>query len=290
MTPRNTIIDWNQRLFATVARMVTGIQITAEQVRNSSYFYTKPDPALRYPQRALPSEVMELARGTYEESRSRATMVSTKTSTLLTVSSIAMSGTLTSLSLIGVPSTGAFLAVFVVAVIVFVLTGWFLFEFLRVGRTSIPSIDQDLLDKTKEAQRNGIIADFLTAAAINERRTDYLVDVYKAGRVLSSISLLLALLLVTMAVYHRWGSEDLLIEKLRAKPDLIELLRGPKGSPGEKGATGDQGITGPKGEKGERGDTGEKGNPGPQGQPGRVIPTDSEKSQKSDCPIPGGSK
>lgn len=291
MPLRDRIISGNQRLFAFVARVVTGIEITPEHVRNSSYLFAKPDTALKFSRRKITLELFDLAQATYDESRARAATVSGKTTTLLTVSSIAMSGTLTSLSLIGLPSTSIFLAVFVVAVLVFMLTGWFLFEFLRVGRNMMPAIDQTLLDKTAEDQRQAIVVDRLYAAGANDRRTDYLVDVYKAGRVLSSISLLLALLLVTMAVCHRWRGEDRLIEKLRAKPELIDLLRGPKGNPGEKGDKGDQGVAGPRGEKGDAGERGprgepgakgKKGDPGPQGAPATNVSPVEQKDNNAE--------
>ena len=60
-----------------------------------------------------------------------------------------------------------------------------------------------------------------------------------------------------------------LIVKLRANPQLLELIKGEPGSQGPAGRTGTQGITGPQGPQGVPGTQGISGPQGPQGVAGK---------------------
>lgn len=199
---------------------------------------------------------MALATLLHDESMKRIANVGSKVSTLLSTTGIAVSATLTSLSLIGFPSSVFFYVAFVGTALVFIFTLWFLFAFLAVGTSAVPRLDQDFLDSTKDEKRAELVQSFISATEQNDLRNNFLVDVYKAGRKLCALSLLGAVLLVMIAVFSRSGREDRLVQKLRSDPQLISLLRGPTGPQGPAGQSG------PPGEKDERGATGEKGEPG----------------------------
>ncbi len=238
------------RTFAGLARLVTGIKIPPEEVRRGMYRRSGRPGGLHITGKNVKPETVTLAKELFEESRSRISTVASKVGTLLTVTSIAVSGTLTSLSLIGFPSNLAFFAAFLVTIVVFISTGWFLFKFLAVGQISAPNIDQEFLDLTPEMTKAAYVRDLLAAADQNDLRNNFLVDIYRAGRRLCALSFACALGLVVFAVADRIGREDRVIQKLRSDPQLLNLLRGPQGPPGTPGTAGS------RGEKGERGDRG----------------------------------
>ncbi|MDP3072297.1 MAG: collagen-like protein [Opitutaceae bacterium] len=238
------------RAFVCVARMATGISISTADVRASMYLGRRRSPALHITGKKVTSEAVSMAVDQFEESRTRISTVAAKVSTLLTVTSIAVSGTLTSLSLLGFPSNAFFYGAFLLTITVFLCTGWFLFKFLGVGRSAAPALDQEFLDLQSGKKKAAYIRNLLSAAEQNDARTDFLVDIYKAGRRMSVLSFCCALVLLTLAVSDRLGREDRLILKLRADQELVELLRGPRG---QAGPSGQAGKSGPKGDAGRRG-------------------------------------
>lgn len=243
--------DWSARFeaatFARLSRVVTGIHVRPLDVQLGAYARSREYSKLQYTVANLSPETLALARDLFEESRSRVNAVMAKVATLLTVTSIAVSGTLTSLSLIGVPSRWYFHTVFLVTMVIFLLTGWVLFKFIGIGRTASPGLNQELLDLPESDIKRALIRDLLAAMEQNDARNNFLVDVYKVGRRLCALSFACALMLLTLAVGDRIGREDRLILKLRGDPHLVELLRGPKGTGGEPGHVG---PAGPPGEKG----------------------------------------
>lgn len=199
---------------------------------------------------------MTLATLLHDESMKRIANVGSKVSTLLSTAGIAVSATLTSLSLIGFPSSVFFYIAFVGTALVFIFTLWFLFAFLAVGTSAVPRLDQDFLDSTKDEKSAELVQSFISATEQNDLRNNFLVDVYKAGRKLCALSLFGALLLVMIAVFTRSGREERLVQKLRSDSELINLLRGPSGP---QGPVGPSGLRGEKGEKGVAGEKGESG-------------------------------
>ncbi len=214
------------------------------------YLRQRRSTALHITGRKVTSETVSIAEDHFEESRDRIAKVAAKVGTLLTVTSIAVSGTLTSLSLLGFPTNSLFYAAFLLTLLVFFCTGWFLFKFLGVGRSAVPDLDQEFLDLDTGEKKAAYVRNLLSAAKQNDARNNYLVDVYKAGRRMSVLSFACALALLALAVSDHIGREDRLLLKLRADPQLTELLRGPRGTIGPGGP---QGKSGPKGDVGERG-------------------------------------
>ena len=238
------------RVFVFLSRIATGINISTTDVRAGMYLRRRRSPVLRITGMKVTSEAVSMAEDHFEESRTRISTVAAKVGTLLTVTSIAVSGTLTSLTLLGFPSNPFFYGAFLLTILVFFCTGWFLFKFLGVGRSAAPALDQEFLDLEPGKEKAAYVRSLLSAAEQNDARNDFLVDIYKAGRRMSVLSFGCALALLTLAVSDRLGREDRLILKLRADPRLVELLRGPKG---QTGPSGQVGKSGPKGDAGERG-------------------------------------
>jgi hypothetical protein len=238
------------RAFACVARIATGVNISPESIRAGMYQRRGTSPAPHITEKKVSDETISIAEDLFEDSRTRVGTVSTKVGTLLTVTSIAVSGTLASLTLIGFSTSLFFYLSFFVTIFVFLCTGWFLFKFLGVGRNAAPNLDQEFLDLAPEKKKAAYVRSLMSAAQQNDLRNDFLVDIYKAGRRMCMLSFACALVLLTLAVLDRLGREDRLIIKLRADPQLVELLRGPKGPPGPAGAAG---SNGPKGDAGQNG-------------------------------------
>jgi hypothetical protein len=277
-------------IFACIIRVVSGIHVSPSHVAQRRYNRTG-SPTIRVVRpRKVTEDAINLATLLHDESMKRIANLGSKVSTLLSTTGIAVSATLTSLSLIGFPSSASFYVAFVGTALVFIFTLWFLFAFLAVGTSAVPRLDQDFLDSNKDEKRAELVESFISATEQNDLRNNFLVDVYKSGRKLCALSLFGALLLVTMAVFSRSGREERLVQKLRSDPHLIDLLRGPSGPQGP------QGPPGPRGEKGEKGVTGEKGDTGRvhlslpnfdmSMQPLRIEPL---RAQFSGTPIPNPS-
>lgn len=236
--------------FVCIARLSTGINVSPADVRAGTYQRGPRSPALQIKGEKVTDETVSIAKDRFEESRTRISTVAAKVGTLLTVTSIAVSGTLTSLSLIGFPSNPFFYCAFLLTILVFLCTGWFLFKFLGVGRSATPDLDQVFLELGPAEKKAAYIQTLISAAEQNDARNDFLVDVYKAGRRMSVLSFGCALILLALAVSDRIGREDRLILKLRSDPQLVELLRGPKGASGAEGPAGKPGAKGDAGDRG----------------------------------------
>lgn len=244
---RLTLEGLEVRTFVTVFRLVTQIHILPSHVRRGSYDHNgRPSPPAVRPQ-DITDLTIKVAESMFETSRSRITSVAGKVGTLLTVTGIAVSGTLASLSMLGIPSSIFFYILFPASVIIFVCAGWFMFKFLAVGQSAALSIDANFLKLSAEKEKAELVNSLLAASANNDRRTDFLVDVYKAARILCGLTCLSGLIMVTLAVRDRIVEDNRLIMKLRSDPALIELLRGTKG---ERGAQGTRGQPGPPGKDG----------------------------------------
>ena len=254
---RQAIARLSTLIFACLIRLITGIHVLPQEIRAGLYNTSIKAPQMTISDAKVSEDALSLAKDLYEESRTRIASVATKVGALLTVTGIAVSGTLASLSLIGMPSTWLFDAVFLCSVLVFLCTGWFLFQFLGVGRMSAPRIDQEFLDLEVQQQKTALLRSLLSAVEQNDRRNNFLVDIYKAGRKLCAFSCACALLLITMAVLGGGNRDDHLLLKLRSDPQLIELLRGPRGVPGPQGVAGPAGLIGAKGEKVDQGPKGD---------------------------------
>lgn len=95
--------------------------------------------------------------------------------------------------------------------------------------------------------------------SVNMRKVDWMAVGHRAFKnFLVGVGFLaVAISLASFWPLQRQRPDESVIRRLRSDPELIELLRGPKGAPG------------PQGSPGERGPRGEKGDPGPQGPAGK---------------------
>lgn len=90
----------------------------------------------------------------------------------------------------------------------------------------------------KKSEINGLRACIAKA----ENQTDYFVDLYLSARfcLLTALAILTSLVFVNASSSLSTNSTESIVRALRSNPQLIDLLRGPKGEPGPRGEKGDQ--------------------------------------------------
>jgi len=99
---------------------------------------------------------------------------------------------------------------------------------------------------------------------VNSRRVDQMAIAHRAIENFLGGMLVFVLYLVALSfsTSHEASVEQKVIQHLRSDPQLIDLLRGPRGLPGKDG------VGGPPGQQGRPGPIGPKGDPGPIGPQG----------------------
>lgn len=107
-------------------------------------------------------------------------------------------------------------------------------------------------------------------ATINSGKVEQMALAHRGiQNFLGGMLILIVLLTASSFLWTRKESlEEKVIQKLRSNPDLIELLRGPRGLPGERGFPGSMGPRGLQGDPGPAGPPGPKGDLGPPGPAG----------------------
>lgn len=188
-------------LFGVLLRVVMGLKVDQRSIEEGRYFDAKAEARPAMP-KEISDEMLEVARSLYAQSLERPQTVMSKVETLLTVAGLVLSVALGCLAITGVPGGWLFGTAFVITAILFVISGWFLWRFIAVGPVSHPFIDDVMLGASADQQKNLILQDLQVAAAFNELRTNFLVDVYKAGKRLCGVSCIAALFLVMMALYE----------------------------------------------------------------------------------------
>ena len=245
------------------------IECTREEVRQRRYVHEgqEPPPGLLTLQGS--DELLDLAKSIHGQTEKRKATIDDKCKTIMTVSSISLP--LISAILPRLPSP----AIGVVPLLFVFLAAFLVMVQLNVGSSSYPTLDAGLAVLEPEPQKKRLIASYLESARFNDCCTDFNVDVFRAAR----RSLLLGLLcLVAVAAFggllgpSSQSDEDRLIRRLRSEPDVIELLRGPRGTTGKTGPSGLRGERGEAGLPGPRGDRGEQGRPGAERPRGERSP------------------
>lgn len=178
--------------------------------------------------------VLDLAKERHEGALNRRLVVSEKLKTLLTLGSL-MLGAIGLL----VPKGTALglwsrLGLYVCALML-LNTIVLLLASLEVRAEMNVSLTQEAIAKEGKELKKEVAGDYLRCAHDADEGSDYLVEVYKAAKLFLSSSLWLAAILLT--IIYSWqpkrDSVTELVAKLRGDPELVELLRGPKGEQGE---------------------------------------------------------
>jgi hypothetical protein len=210
MKPRDLIAAVEIWLFGALLHGVMGIKAERRCIKEGRYF-DQPGAAKPPVPKEISDEMLELAQSLYAQSLERPQVVMGKVETLLTVAGLVLSAALGCLAITGLPGGWVFGTAFAVTAGLFVISGWFLWKFIAVGAVSHPCIDQAMADASVDQQRGLIVQDLQVATALNDLRTNFLVDVYKAGKRLCGISCLAALGLVMAALYsaEKPGAEKL---------------------------------------------------------------------------------
>jgi hypothetical protein len=112
--------------------------------------------------------------------------------------------------------------------------------FFSVSSETDLSISQADVRLDSERLKKHLLKVYLRCAAESNRRTDYLVDVYKVAAFFFQVALVLVIvmLFVLSATQTPKAQSDDIIRAMRGDPALIEMLRGPKGETGERGPRG----------------------------------------------------
>lgn len=148
-------------------------------------------------------------------------------------------------------------------------------EVFHLSWSGYPEIDKELVLQDDCARRQRLADDYIRAARFLDKRTNYVATIFAIARVW--VSLALALVIVVLVVYVAIGkqsSNEEIIRALRSDPNLLEMLRGPKGGTGLAGSPGPRGEPGLPGPRGESGPAGPQGPQGPQGNPGPQMPSE----------------
>lgn len=203
--------------------------------------------------------LVSASKGCFENANGRRAAVTDKCKTLLTMSSLL-------LGLVGIllPKSFAFDATWMrivcfLAVLALLNTVTLLLIFFDVGRETEMSLDQDDVDLDSDNYKKSIINLYLRCQVDTDNRTNYLVDLYRSARFffLLAFTVVVVLFSIQFMSSSPKNETELIIQRLRSEPKLIDLFRGPKGDKGNtgiqgsKGGRGDAGAIGPKGDAGK---------------------------------------
>jgi len=163
------------------------------------------------------------------------------------------------------------------AAIVFLLnTVVLLLVYFGIGRELTMYLAQDEIELDSSNLKKCLINEHLKCETAADNRTDYLADVYTVARSYFVLAFFIIVGLFAVNYFIQPSSDasaPTVIQQLRADPNLINMLQGPKG---DKGDPGDKGEKGEKGSKGDTGAPGPRGEKGDQGPPG-ASPAPSKK-------------
>jgi hypothetical protein len=134
-----------------------------------------------------------------------------------------------------------------------------LLVYLGVGWEQVTCVTQADVELSPDDLKKSLINEHLGCQVATDNRTDYLADIYKVARACFLCAFFLIVILFAANYFRNKDPVDdkRLIRELRSDPELLNLLKGPKG---------DSGAAGPKGERGPKGAPGPKGDPAPHGE------------------------
>lgn len=194
---------------------------------------------------------LAIAQAEYNEINARLATVTTKVGALQTVAGIVVSSTTAIIAFAGLAPGWLFKAVLAIFLLLIVFTIWFIFRFNGVGPFSIPEVDDDIKGSAFEDEhRRFLIRDLRFCVAINARRMNYLVDVYKGARRCFAAILFVAVVIAIWTSALGRKPQDEIVAKIQGDQELIAKLRGPAGRDGKDGSAGAMGEKGPSGPAG----------------------------------------
>jgi hypothetical protein len=184
---------------------------------------------------AILAEVKELLASAHD----RRAVVTDKCKTLLTLSSFL-------LAVIGALLPKAFdfsslgMKIICFLALLFLLnTVVLLLVYFGIGIEMTPSVSQEDIELDSDNLKKSLINEHFKCEAATDNRTDYLVNVYMVARSYFIVAFFVIVGLFAVSYFQPGESESQkLIRQIRANPDLIKLLQGPKGDKGDKGDSG----------------------------------------------------
>jgi hypothetical protein len=243
-----------QRRFIWNLLLLGGIEATHKEVRDGRYNDGKPINLPDSPKYDGSKAMFDVAKAIYGESLDRKETLDKKVTSLMSLTGILLPLTIT---FFVYASDWAVVGWFFI-IPFFIVTGLLLFcallllEFLRLNRFSQPGMDEKLVESTEANREILIIRDYLKAASYNEDTNRYLADVYRAARRFFICALIISTAVGWIAAGTKTflterNPEKRLLKTLKDDPELVSLLRGTDGPPGQ---TGQQGPPGPRGDVG----------------------------------------
>ncbi len=233
---------------------VYGLETTWDDVVQGKYGQSKHTDLVLNDSTAI-DEILAHAKNRLTDSKKRQAESLEKSKNLLAISSLLF-------GLIGtfLPQASAFgstffkLAFFVGMILLLNVVFLVLVSF-GVGKYMEVTIDQEEANLPEPELKAVLVNSSHACASDNENRTDFLVDIYRTTRSLFLVAFVLFGLLFTVNLFSsapETTTEDL-VRSIRDDPDLVELLRGPRGKSGADGQNGPQGNRGLTGDKGQNG-------------------------------------
>lgn len=117
-----------------------------------------------------------------------------------------------------------------------------LLVYFAIGREQLVSIEQGDINLDAINFKKSLINGYRSCFISTNSRTDYLVDIYRVARSFFILAFIIIIFLFGISYFFSAPDDaERLSKELRANPNLIELLRGPKGDTGNKGDKGDKG-------------------------------------------------
>lgn len=260
MTWIQWVIDWLHAARRAVSTSITflsmrsfGVEATFKEVSHGEYS-REHDGDLQLELAQDMDTLLSAAQENFEVAQDRRHHISDKCKTLLTLTSlfVAIVGLL-------LPKALDFDSIVMrlvscVAVLCAINAVFLLLVFFGIGSDARPTIVQNEVALSRVDLQKSLFNTLRHCQTQADRRTDFLVDLYKTARMFYLMALSLMAMLFCVS-YLEGGRSDLtqrIVAELRANPDLIKLLRGPEGRDGRDGTNGTKGD---KGDAGSKGDT-----------------------------------
>lgn len=219
------------------------IEVSLDEVRNQSYDPEEQSTKLDFTHAKDAETLLATAKEGFVTSEERRTTVVDKSKTLLTLGSLFLA-----LVAFLLPKDLAYSSIWlrglVVGTVLFFLHAVvLLLLFFMVGKGTEVHLDQVEIGLTRTRLQLSLAKSYIFSRNENDRRTDYLVDVFKAARfsIFAAFVLATALFSLSFAFQNPGDQTKQIVETLRADPKLLDTLRGPKGESGPTGASGPAG-------------------------------------------------